>query len=235
MPTKPKHDYRSIAVDARHIHDAALEDLRDPQFKKRVSKHDCDTLSTSINALELAEGGTSSTLHVQVEAGVHAAQARAAVISFLRDVRDDARLAFPGNEALLHAFGVGANPQTSSTASTRHAADALLAAAHAHPTEAAKVGLDKAGVRQLEDVVHALDGADLAHVHTQTARHENSAHTDSLAHAVSAQVAHIRVAARRVFRDDATRLARYETTLPRHEVIPRHPKVTPVPAAPATT
>jgi len=231
MPTKPKNDYRSIAIDARHALGSAREDISDVHFRKHISKRECDQLDANIVALEQSESAATTSLQLQVEAGVHAANARAGAISFLRDTRDDARIAFPNDPALQRAFGFGATPNIGSTSEVRHALDTILAAAHAHPTEAAKIGLDRAGIHLLEDLIHALDGADLAHVHTASARHTNSAHTDSLAHLVAAEAAHIRLAARRVFRNDATRLARYDRTLPRHEVVPRHPHVIPAPAA----
>ena len=112
----------------------------------------------------------------------------------------------------------------------RHLAEEVLASAHAHGKQAATLGLDTKGIHHLEDLLHALDGSDLAHVHTASNRHDNSVTTDSLAHAVAAEAAHIRLAARRVFRGDETNLARYARTLPRHEVIPRKHA-----AAPAAT
>lgn len=234
MPTRPKNDRRSIAIDARRVLDAAREDLNDTLLRKRVSKHECDVFEANIVALEQHEAGSTTSLQEHVEAGVHAAHARAATVVFLRDTRDDARITFPNDPALQHAFGFGATPDAGSTAAVRHTADTILAAAHAHPTEAAKIGLDRNGIHHLEDLIHALDGADLAHVHTASARHTNTVHTDSLAHLVAAEAAHIRLAARRVFRDDPTRLVRYDRTLPRHEVVPRHPHVMPAPAATTT-
>jgi hypothetical protein len=231
MPTKPKNDAASIAKDARQVLDAALQDQDVPAFKKRVGKHELDTLRGNIEALEAGEAARTTSLHAQVAAGVHAGKARAALFGFLQDVRDDAQLTFREDESLQHAFGVGATPAAASTSSVRHVAEEVLSAAHAHTKEAAAIGLDTKGIHHLEDLVHALDGAELAHVHTATTRHESTTTTDSLAHIVAAEAAHLRLAARRVFRGDEAKLTRYARTLPRHEVVPRkHP--TP-PVAPA--
>jgi hypothetical protein len=223
MTTKPSSDIRSICLDARRILDAAREDLSNDEFKRRITATELDELAANVTSLEAGEGLRSTTLHTKVSAGVHAAKARAAILHLLADVRDDAKILFRDNEGMRHLFGVGAMISGASTREVRHIADTLLAAAASHPDEAAKVGLDANGVHALEDMVHALDGADLAHVHATTARHGNTVHVDSLAHAVSSEVAHLRLIARRVFRRDETRLGRYARTLPRHAVTPRAP------------
>lgn len=231
MTTRPKNDPASIALDARRVLDAAREDEADASFRKRVSKHELDGFAANIAALEAADGARTTTLHAQVAAGAHAAKARASLLGFLHDVRDDAKLSFPSDAALLHAFGVGASVAASSSMEVRHLAEEVLATAAAHPKEAAAIGLDTKGVHHLEDLVHALDGADLAHVHTATGRHVSTTTSDSLAHVVSAEAAHVRLAARRVFRADEARLARYARTLPRHAIVARKPAAPP-PAAP---
>lgn len=221
MPTRPKNDPRSIAIDARRVLGAARTDLSNAKFVARITRHELDGFEVNIVALEHGEGARSETLHSKVSAGSHVATARGALLTFLHDVRDDAKLSFPADTALLHAFGVGAQPSPGSTAQVRSLADDVHEAAVKHPAEAAAVGLGDEGLHHLEDLIHAVDGTDLAHVQAATGRHTNSTHTDSLAHLVAAEAAHIRLAARRVFRDDEARRAPYARTLPRHEVVSR--------------
>ncbi|MFI5301226.1 MAG: hypothetical protein ACHREM_24340 [Polyangiales bacterium] len=221
MTTKPHSDIRSIAVDARRILDAARADLANASFKKYVSKSELDGFEANIVGLESGDGARTARLHSQVEAGVHAAQARAAVITLLSNIRDDVKIHFPDDHVLHRAFGVGARCSGASTAEVRHLADVIVESVHEHPKAAGAVGLDIKGLHKFEDLIHALDGADLAHVHAVTSRHQATTGTDSLAHLVSAEVAHLRLVARRVFRADEEKLARYDRTLPRHAVVPR--------------
>jgi hypothetical protein len=229
MSSRPHHDLRSIALDARRILDAARGDVGKPAFKHYVSKHELDALEVNILALEAGDGARSVRLHALVGAGVHVSKARVALASVLVDVRDDAKILFSGDAALQHAFGVGATITSASTPTLRHVADAFVEAAHAHPKEAAKIGLAAKGLHALEDLIHAVDGADLAHVHAASNRHSETTQTDSLAHLVSAEVAHLRLVAHRVFRGDEEALARYDRTLPRHQVVPRTKATTPAP------
>jgi hypothetical protein len=231
MTTAPHHDVASICLDARRVLDAGRTALHDADFKKRVSKHELDVFQANIEKLEAGSGARSTSLHSQVAAGVHAATARAALIAFFADVRDDAKLAFPSDKAMQHAFGVGVSPSPGSTSEVRHEADVLLASAAAHKAEAKEVGLDTSGVHHLEDLVHALDGADLAHVHATTSRHSNTTATDSQAHLVSAEAAHLRLVARRVYRGQDGKLTPFARTLPRRAITPRQGD-TPPPAPP---
>jgi hypothetical protein len=232
MSTRPKNDPASIALDARRVLELAREDSKNKQFAARVSKHELDALDAKIEALESGSGARTARLHAQVAAGVQAAEARAAIVDVLQDVRDDAKISFPSDHALQHAFGVGAHPASGSTSSVLHAAHQILAAVEAHPKEAARIGLDGKGVHHLEELVHALEGSDFAHAKAQNARHDNATSTDALAHYVAAAVAHVRLIARRVFRDDQAHLDRYASALPRHAVVPRAEKATP-PSPPA--
>jgi hypothetical protein len=234
MTTAPHTDTASITLDARRVVSAARAALRDGDFKKRVSKHEVDAFEANIEKLEAGDGSRSTTLHAQVAAGVHTATARAALISFFVDVRDDAKLEFANDKALQHAFGVGVSASPGSTSEVRHEAEVLLASAAAHKTEAKQVGLDTSGVHHMEDLVHALDGADLAHVHTVTSRHTNATATNSLAHLVSAETAHLRLVARRVYRNDEAKLAPFARTLPRKTVTPRNPPTGSTPPAGTT-
>src|SRR5690349_4130270 len=104
MPTEPRNDARSIAADARRVLDLAREDLANADFKARISKHELDAFEVMIAQLEAGDGARSSTLHSKVAAGVHVAEARAALFSFLADVRDDAKLHF-ADKNLQRAFG----------------------------------------------------------------------------------------------------------------------------------
>jgi hypothetical protein len=97
----------------------------------------------------------------------------------------------------------------------------LLASAAEDPAAAAKAGLDKHAVHDLENLLHALEGADNAHVVAKAQRHDAATHTDSLAHVVSSEAAHIRFVARRFFHADAAHVEKYHSTLPRHAVAHR--------------
>ena len=231
MSTKPKHDTSSIIQDAEHVLAAAKEDEAQKEFRARITKHDLDLFEANLDALKSALGGRSHAALMRVKAGVHAAEARAALVDRLHDVRDDAKLAFPDDVELQHAFGAGAMLRGDSTREVEDLAHAILAAAHANPEAAKKLHLDGHGIHVLEDLLHALEGAELAHVRAASNRHEASTTADSLAHLVAATAAHVRLAARRVFRHDEAKLARYAPTLPRHEVKPRAPVAKPPPAA----
>ena len=232
MTTKPHDDVASIAIDARRVHDAAANQ-KNKEFEQRLQKHELAKFLADITALEGGDGARTTTLHAKVAAGVHVAEIRAGIFEVARNAREDAVLAFPKDHAMQHAFGVGVHASPSSTREIRELAEALLAAAAAHPKEAAKVGLDHHGVHDLETKLHALDGADLAHVHAATSRHTNSTHVDSLAHAVSAEAARIRRIAHRVFRDQPDALAPFARTLPRHAIAPRTHVTAPPVAPPA--
>lgn len=221
MSTRPKHDAAAIATDAKRVLAAAREDVADKDFAKRITKSELDGFEANIVKLESGEGARSTTLHAQVSAGAHVAAARGALFHKIEDVRDDVKIDFPSDKALQHAFGVGAIVHPGTTSSVLHAAHDILAAVEAHPKEAAKIGLDGKGLHHFEDLVHAVDGSELAHVKAATARHDNTTATDSLAHAVAAEAAHVRLVARRVFRTDDKRLHRYDSTLPRHVITPR--------------
>ncbi|HEY1960247.1 MAG TPA: hypothetical protein VGH28_31775 [Polyangiaceae bacterium] len=230
MTTKPHDDVASIALDARRVHDAAVVHQKNKEFSKRLAPHELAKMLADIVALEHGDGARTTTLHERVAAGVHVAEIRAGVLGVARDVKEDAVLAFPKDAAMQHAFGVGVHASPSSTREIRELAESLLAAAAAHPKEGAKIGLDYHGVHDLETMVHALDGADLAHVHAATSRHTNATHVDSLAHVVSAEASRIRRIAHRVLRDEPDALAAFARTLPRHAIAPRT-HVTAPPAA----
>lgn len=224
MSTKPTNDVASIALDARRVLEAAREDAHDAEFRKRIGRHELDAFAQDLDALEAGDGARTTRLHAKVAAGAHVAEARASILHVASDVRDDVKLSFPEDAALQHAFGVGLSASASSTAEMRHLGHTLLDAASAHPEAAAKVGLDAHGVRDLEQLLEALDGADHAHVLATTARHDNSTATDSLAHKVAHEAAHLRLVARRVFKRDPSKLDRYKCTLPRRAVVHRAPK-----------
>lgn len=227
MTTKPHHDHASIATDAAHVVAQARRDEK--ALAKYLGKHELDELASNIERLRADEGGQSAKLHAQVSAGVHAAEARAPIVAMLRDVRDDAVLLLT-DDAHKRAFGFGRKVNAASSEDVRSAAHEVLAAAEAHPKEAAAIHLDHKALHHLEDMLHALDGADAAHVESMHERHAGTASFDSLAHKVSAEVAHVRRIAQRVFRGDESKLAAYASTLPRHKVKPRQPKPAPAPA-----
>jgi hypothetical protein len=233
MRTLQAHDAASIALDARRVLDASRAALHDPPFKARVTKHELDVFQANIEKVDAGDGARGTTLHAQVAAGAHTAVARAALITVFGDVRDDAKLAFPKDKPMQHAFGVGAHYSAASTSEVRHVAESLVAAAGQHKAEAKEIGLDTAAVHHLEDLMDALDGADIAHVHTVTNRHTNSTATDSQVHVVSAETAHLRLVAHRVYRNDEAKLAPFASTLPRRAVTPRTPTA-PTPPAGST-
>ena len=235
MTTKPTHNAQSIATDARRVLAVAQDDASDKAFAKYLTKHELDGFASNIAALEAGTGARSVALHTQVEAGVHAAKARAPLVQRLFDAREDAKLRFPGNVPLQHAFGVGAKIHAISTPSVSLGAHQLLAAIEAHPKEAATIGLDAKAVHVLEDMLHALEGADEAHVQATNDRHDSTTSTESLMHLVASETAHLRSIAHRVFHDDPAKLARYDRTLPRHAVTPRAKVAVPPPTAPTAT
>lgn len=218
MSTSRHHDTASIALDARRVYEAAKEDARDKEFQKRLAPHELEQFAKDIDALEAGDAARTSKLTAKVAAGVHVAEARAAIMHVASDVRDDVKIAFPSDAALQHAFGVGMHASPGSTTEVKALALALLEAAHDHPADAKKVGLDSHGVHDLEHLVHALEGADHAHVQAATNRHATTTATDSVAQAVIREAAHLRLIARRVYKHDDAKLARYKSTLPRHEV-----------------
>jgi hypothetical protein len=218
MSTKPAHDTASIAADAERVLSAALEDVHDKAFAKRLARHELYAFKGDIASLKLGDGARTTKLENQVAAGVHAAKTRAPVVEFIRDVRDDAALELASDQALQYAFGGGLVINAGSTSSVEHAAHTVLAAVHDHPREAQRLHLDARGVQHLQDLIRALESADVAHVQTANARHTHTTATDSLSHVVSSEAAHIRRIAARIFSHDEGRLARYNSMLPRHKV-----------------
>jgi hypothetical protein len=235
MSTKPTHSAGEIAADARHVLASAKEDVHDKEFSKRIAKGELASFEHEIESLEGGAGARSPRLHAKVAAGAHVALARSQVHDVIENIREDAKVFFPKNDDILGAFGVGMNVSWDSTPQVKEAIQSLLESAHDHAAEAKKVGLDAHGVHDLEHMKEALDGLDLAQVHASTARHTNTTATESLAHAVAHEAAHLRLVARRVFRSDEAKLARYKSTLPRHEVKPRAKAVPPTPPTPPAT
>ncbi len=230
MTTQAKHDTASIALDARRVLEAVRQDAHHKEFSARLTKHEADAFERDIDALEAGDASRTTRHHAQVAAAVHVAEARASIIHLASDIRDDIKIHFSGNTELHHEFSVGMNVSGGSTSEVRALAHVLLDAAHAHPAEAKKVGLDTHGVHDLERLIHALDGADHAHISAATNRHDSTITTLALQHAVLKEAAHLRLIARRVFKDDPKQLARYESTLPRHAITPRKkPAPTPTP------
>ncbi len=221
MTTKPTHDTTSIAQDAIRLVETAREDLTNKAFAKFVSKRELDVLLANAEALARGVGGRTDVLAAQIGAGSHAADVRASLAEACRAIHAEADLVFEKSEPLRRAFGYGIALDESSTASVEHFAHALLASADAHHKEAAEVHLDKHGVHHLEDLLHALVGADVAHVKAKSKRHDHATELDSLAHLVTAGASHVRYVARRVLRHDEKALARYASTLPRHAIKPR--------------
>ncbi|HEY1955997.1 MAG TPA: hypothetical protein VGH28_10290 [Polyangiaceae bacterium] len=232
MSTKPTHSTLAIAEDARHVLAAAKEDAHDAQFKKRVGSHELSQFEADIAALEAGETARTTRLHAKVAAGAHVADARAQAHDVIEGVREDARIAFDGKGEIQKAFGVGMRVSYDSTPQVKEALRVLIDGAHEHAAEAKAVGLDTHGLHDVEHMIHALEGLDAAHVLTATARHANSTATDSLAHKVEHEAAHLRLIARRAFKKDEAKLARYRSTLPRHEVKPRAKPAQPI--APTT-
>jgi hypothetical protein len=230
--TKPHHDIQSIATDAEHLVEQARRDVTDKSFAKIIAKHELDVFRANIEALKSGAGARTEKLASQVAAGLHSASARAVVSEMCHAVHDAADLAFEKDEAMRRRFGYGMKLDESSTSSVEHYAHTLLASAAADPTAAAKVHLDKHGLHALEDALHALEGAEDAHVVAKSNRHDSSTHTDSLAHVVSAEAAHIRFVAKRVFRNDPAHFEKYRSTLPRHSAghRSRHATTPPTPA-----
>lgn len=221
MSTRPKNDPANIAKDARQVLHAAQEDAHHKEFSARVSKHELNAFAHDIEALESGNAARTTRLHAKVAAGVHVAEVRANILHVASDVRDDVKIHFPGEDALAHQFGVGFQESGGSTTEVRELAHTLIDAAHARPDVAKKVGLDAHGIHDLEHMIAAIDAAEHAHVLATTRRHDASTATDSLAHKVQHEAAHLRLIARRVFKTDASKLDRYKSTLPRHEVTPR--------------
>jgi hypothetical protein len=241
MTTQPHHDAASIITDAQHVLAQARQDKNDAEFKKRLSARELERFAQQIEKLAAGEGARTAALQAQVSAGVHAAEARAAIVDMASTVREDAEIQFPGDAPLLHAFGVGLRVSPSSTSQVEELAETLLAAASQHAKEATKVGLDKHGVTLLEHLRDALSAAESAHAQAAIGRHRDSAATRSLLHSVMAEASHVRLIGRRAFRSDPAHADAYASTLPRHTVqhrehdapAPAAPPAPPAPPAPA--
>jgi hypothetical protein len=219
------HGYEAIARDADMVLAQARADVHDKSFGAHVDAHELASFGANVEKLKAGAASRTNKLHEQVGAGVHVAETCAALAEVCRAVRDEGELhwladAKSRDESLARAFGWGRVLDASSVSSVEGFAHALLEAAKAHPKEAAKVHLDHHGVRHLEELVTSLEGADVAHVQTKANRHDATTALDSLAHLVVAETAHVRFVAKRVFRGDATKLARYASALPRHT--PKH-------------
>lgn len=237
MTTRPHHTYEAIATDAERLAAAAEADLGDKQFAKHVDAHELAQLRADANKLKAGAASSTTKLQEQVGAGAHVAKACAALAETCRSIRDAAALEWLAepkskDESKARKFGYGQVLDASSLASVEGFAHALLASAEADPKDGAKVHLDAKGIHHVEDMLHALVGADVMHAKAKANRHDASTALDSLAHAVLAETAHVRFVARRVFRGDETKLAHYASTLPRHTVKPRSRHApTPIPAS----
>jgi len=229
---RPHFTTATIVLEGNRIALAVEKDL--PDFKTRLASHELEAFKANVGLLAAGEGARTELLAFKVESGVHVAEARARIMHFATNVALDAHIVYKDEPAKQKEFGVGVHTSGGSTTEVRARAELLLAAAAKHPKDAAKVGLDHHGVHSLEELVHALDGADAAHVAATSQRHTETTHTDSLLHAVLAEIAHLRLIARRVFRDDPAKLEAYHSKLPRHEVIHRVVPKPPPPAPSAT-
>ena len=223
MSSRTSHETVSIARDAIQLIAEARKDLDDPRFSEHIDRHELDVQSA--NAEKLKSGSAARTVHLdnQVAAGVHLLQVCAKLGSVCQHVRDEAELKFYADaktrdEDMAHAFGRGWVLDLTSVSSVEAFAHGLLEAAKNNPKQATKVHLDARGIHHVHDLLTALEGADIAHVQRRAQRHDATTALNSLAHLVSAESAHIRFVAKRVFRDDETRLAHYDSTLPRHPV-----------------
>jgi hypothetical protein len=226
MSTKPHHTYEAIARDAVRVHAVAVEDLHEREFARHCDRHELEAYRANIAKLETGSAARTHYLDAQLAAGVHVAQSCAALAELCRAVRDAAELEFFADakhrdEPLARAFGMGHPLDATSLTSVEVFAHALLAAAAAHPRDAAKAHLDRDGLHHLHDLLAAVEGTDIAHGRARAARHDASTALDSLAHLVAAETAHIRFVAKRVFRGNEAKLARYASTLPRHTVAHR--------------
>jgi hypothetical protein len=211
-------DVVAIARDARRVHTVAQQDAHDHKlFGSYLSRHELDVFDRDIAALEAGDEALTTRLQAKIAAGVHVAEIRASVLHIAQLICEDARIRFATNEALERAFGVGRKVVAASTPQVDEFARAMLDTAREHPAEAKEVGLDEASAQDMERMICALEGADAAH-NDMAKDPTTSTATESLACKVSHEAAHLRLVARRVFRDDdAAKLSRYETSLPRQE------------------
>jgi hypothetical protein len=211
-------DVAAIARDARRVHTVAQQDAHDHKlFGSYLSRHELDVFDRDIAALEAGDEALTTRLQAKIAAGVHVAEIRASVLHIAQLIREDARVRFASDEAQKSAFGVGQAVSAASTPQVDELARALVLAASKHPEQAKQVGLEPASVHDMERMIVALEGADAAHNDMARSPSTKTA-TDSLACKVSHEAAHMRLVARRAFRDDdKAKLARYETTLPRQE------------------
>jgi hypothetical protein len=215
-------DVAAIARDARRVHTVAQQDAHDHKlFGSYLSRHELDVFDRDIAALEAGDEALTTRLQAKIAAGVHVAEIRASVLHISQLISEDARIRFAKDEALSRAFGVGRKVTAASTPQVDEFARAMLDASLQYPAEAKQVGLEDASVQDMERMIVALEGADAAH--NDMARDPTTATaTESLACKVSHEAAHLRLVARRVFRDDdEAKLSRYETSLPRQELTTR--------------
>jgi hypothetical protein len=151
---------------------------------------------------------------------------RAAILATAHDVRERAKIHFPSDVALQHAFTVGVSAASGSSIEVLGLADKLLAAAKNHAHESPKVGLDAHGVHLLEQQREGLFGTHQAHLEAESERHTQTTLTDSLQHLVTVETAHLRRIGRLVDKDDAAKLEEWRSKLRRHTVI-HHAKAPP--------
>jgi hypothetical protein len=238
MTTKPTHDYESISRDALHLAAVAEEDVHDKAFAEHVDKHEIDVFAANARKLKAGAAAQTNKLHEQVGAGVHVAVALAALATATRAIRNRAELLYLTNdesrdETAAKSFGWGHTLDATSMSSVESLALAQIDAAKADPKKGAKVHLDTKGIHHLEAMLSAVEGTDIAHTKTRTNRHDATTAVQSLAHLVIAEASHLRFVAHRVYAGDESKLARYASTLPRHEVKHRSrhaPEPTPAPA-----
>lgn len=233
MPTRPKQTEQDILADARHVlakteaHRAAFTSA-DKGKKKRILEPALVTRLRRNVALAASTLGAQSNAKKAVRRATQTEeQAREALRGAIAGIRDDVKLAYPEDRALAGAFGVGTRLAKNSTSGLLAAADAIRAA-YAMPAQKAAAkdaGVTPARIRALGKLAEALSGADTEQSTGVARRKGNTTTKAALLRAVRADVAHIRKAVLRVFRQQREVIAEFKSTIARRAVKKRAAKV----------
>jgi hypothetical protein len=221
--------YAAIIEDARWEHDRAEELKRELFASKRIDQDYLTTLAGEIKAAEQLLGRVAAAQHDQTRAGARQLEVAGHLASVLRDIRDDFKIAFPHDPDQQKAAGLGLRFDAKNPRELLQDAAAVREMLAAHAGDARVAHVDAAHLHDLGTLAGALRDAMAAHGSLRADRHDASAELAGLVHLLAAQAAHIRLVAKRVFKDDPVKRDRFASRLPHHQVKHREKPPTPTP------
>jgi hypothetical protein len=222
--------YAAIIADARWEYERAVEFKRELLASKRIDERYLQTLAGELATADELLAGVTAIGHERARAASRQAEVAEHLALVLHDIREDFKIAFPDDPLKQKAAGMGLrfDARRPQELLDEAAAVAQMLAAHADDARAAHI--DAQHLHDLADFPQALRSAMAEHGTVGADRHDVSAQLAGLVHLLSAQAAHIRLVARRVFKHDPAKLARFASRIPHHAVQHRVKPSEPPPA-----